>query len=139
MLFQPPPAEHALWDAWLFPHAGEYHLFYQQKRAGERQTIAWGMRSRPISSTGARSPRRMSGARRVLKVNIATDLGLGALAALGREERLTAAAMSALPAMAIMRAREAVARVVDDKIRHFLGSAGQPVAVAWPALTAGAR
>ncbi len=105
MLFQPPPAEHALWDAWLFPHAGEYHLFYQQKRAGERQTIAWGMRSRPISSTGARSPRRMSGARRVLKVNIATDLGLGALAALGREERLTAAAMSALPAMAIMRAR----------------------------------
>lgn len=42
MLFQPPPAERALWDAWLFPHAGEYHLFYQQKRAGERHTIAVG-------------------------------------------------------------------------------------------------
>jgi len=40
--FQPPPGERALWDAWLFPHAGEYHLFYQQKRAGERQTIAVG-------------------------------------------------------------------------------------------------
>jgi len=42
MLFQPPPDERVLWDAWLFPHAGEYHLFYQQKRAGERQTIAVG-------------------------------------------------------------------------------------------------
>lgn len=42
MLFQPPPTERALWDAWLFPHAGEYHLFYQQKRAGQRQTIAVG-------------------------------------------------------------------------------------------------
>lgn len=42
MLFQPSPDERALWDAWLFPHAGKYHLFYQQKRAGERQTIAVG-------------------------------------------------------------------------------------------------
>jgi len=52
MLFQPPPAEHALWDAWLFPHAGEYHLFCQQKRAGERQTIAWACdhdRFRPLA------------------------------------------------------------------------------------------
>jgi len=75
----------------------------------------------------------------VSKVNIATDLELGALAALGREERLTDAAMSALPAAALARARAAVARVVDDKIRHFLGSAGQADAAAWQALTAGTR
>lgn len=81
----------------------------------------------------------MSGARRVLKVNIATDPGLGALAALGREERLTDAAMSALPAAAIARARAAVARVVDDKIRHFLGSAGQADVTVWQTLTAGTR
>ncbi len=75
----------------------------------------------------------------VSKVNIATDLELGALAALGREERLTDAAMSALPAAAIARARAAVMGVVDDKIRHFLGSAGQADAAAWQALTAGTR
>jgi len=75
----------------------------------------------------------------VSKVNIATDLELGALAALGREERLTDAAMSALPAAAIARARAAVARVVDDKIRHFLGSAGQADVTVWQTLTAGTR
>jgi ketose-bisphosphate aldolase len=75
----------------------------------------------------------------VSKVNIATDLELGALAALGREERLTDAAMSALPAAEIARAREAVAGVVDDKIRHFLGSAGRADAADWRALGAGAR
>ncbi len=75
----------------------------------------------------------------VSKVNIATDLELGALAALGREERLTDAAMSALPVAAITRARAAVAGVVDDKIRHFLGSAGQADAAVWQALVAGTR
>lgn len=75
----------------------------------------------------------------VSKVNIATDLELGALAALGRTERLTDAEMSALPTAALDRARDGVAAVVDDKIRHFLGSAGQADAVAWQSLTAGAR
>ncbi len=75
----------------------------------------------------------------VSKVNIATDLELGALAALGREERLTDAAMSALPPTAITRARAAVAGVVDDKIRHFLGSAGRADAAAWQTLVAGTR
>lgn len=75
----------------------------------------------------------------VSKVNIATDLELGALAALGRVERLTDAEMSALPAAEIARARNGVAAVVDDKIRHFLGSAGQANAADWRTLTVGAR
>jgi ketose-bisphosphate aldolase len=67
----------------------------------------------------------------VSKVNIATDLEQAALAALGRTERLTSAAMSALPAAEIARAQAAVAAVVDDKLRNFLGSAGQADAAAW--------
>ena len=67
----------------------------------------------------------------VSKVNIATDLEQAALAALGRTERLTSAALSALPAAAIARARAAVAAVVDDKLRNFLGSAGQADVAAW--------
>ncbi len=61
----------------------------------------------------------------VSKVNIATDLELAALAALNREDRLTDAQMSALPADALALAREAVERVVKDKIQNFVKSAGR--------------
>jgi ketose-bisphosphate aldolase len=67
----------------------------------------------------------------VSKVNIATDLELGALAALGRQDRLTDAEMTALPEAERARAQEAVGAVVDDKIRHYLGCAGQADAPAW--------
>ena len=67
----------------------------------------------------------------VSKVNIATDLEQAALAVLGRTERLTSAALSALPAAEIARAQAAVAAVVDDKLRNFLGSAGQADVAAW--------
>ncbi len=72
----------------------------------------------------------------VSKVNIATDLEQAALAALGRTERLTSAAMSALPAAEIARAQAAVAATVDDKLRNFLGSAGQADAAAWRSVRA---
>lgn len=75
----------------------------------------------------------------VSKVNIATDLEQAALAALGRTERLTSAALSDLPAAEIARAQAAVAAVVDDKLRNFLGSAGQADAAAWRAVRAGGR
>lgn len=42
MLFQPSRPDRVLWDSWLFFHAGYYHLFYQQKVAGERHTFAVG-------------------------------------------------------------------------------------------------
>ncbi|HET8630905.1 MAG TPA: hypothetical protein VFL91_26085 [Thermomicrobiales bacterium] len=42
MLFQTSRPDRALWDCWLFPHEDRYHLFYQQKRAGERDTTAVG-------------------------------------------------------------------------------------------------
>ncbi len=75
----------------------------------------------------------------VSKVNIATDLEQAALAALGRTERMTSATMSALPAAEIARAQAAVAAVVDDKLRNFLGSAGQADAAAWQATRMGGR
>lgn len=75
----------------------------------------------------------------VSKVNIATDLEQAALAALGRTERLTSAGMSDLPAAEIARAQAAVAAVVDDKLRNFLGSAGQADAAAWQAVRTGGR
>lgn len=75
----------------------------------------------------------------VSKVNIATDLEQAALAALGRSERLTSAAMSALPAAEIARAQAAVAAVVDDKLRNFLGSAGRADAAAWQNARGGGR
>lgn len=61
----------------------------------------------------------------VSKVNIATDLELAALAALGRSERMTNAEMQALPAEQIAAARAAVADVVTDKIENYLGSGGK--------------
>ena len=75
----------------------------------------------------------------VSKVNIATDLEQAALAALGRTERMTSATMSALPAAEIARAQAAVTAAVDDKLRNFLGSAGQADAAAWQATRMGGR
>jgi ketose-bisphosphate aldolase len=60
----------------------------------------------------------------VSKVNIATDLELASLAALGREKRLTDAEYRALPPAELARAAAAVEQTVADKIEHFLGSGG---------------
>lgn len=59
----------------------------------------------------------------VSKVNIATDLELAVLGALGREERMTDAECRSLPAAQLERARDAVMRTVIDKIHNFVGSA----------------
>jgi fructose-bisphosphate aldolase class II len=67
----------------------------------------------------------------VSKVNIATDLELAALAALGREERMSNAEMNGLPDEQREQARDAVAACVLDKIANYLGSAGKADAPAW--------
>lgn len=61
----------------------------------------------------------------VSKVNIATDLELVALAALNRDNFMTSAEMDALSAEDRQRAQQAVYEVVQDKIQHFLKSAGK--------------
>jgi fructose-bisphosphate aldolase class II len=61
----------------------------------------------------------------ISKVNIATDLELAVLDALGREERMSDAECRALPPEALESARAAVERVVIDKICNFLGSDGR--------------
>jgi ketose-bisphosphate aldolase len=66
----------------------------------------------------------------VSKVNIATDLEQAALAALGRDERMTNAEMNALPDELRARARDVVAACVHDKITNYLASAGQADAAA---------
>ncbi len=58
----------------------------------------------------------------ISKVNVATDLELAALGALGRKEYLTSAEMSALPAEKLAQAQAAVEMIVMDKIKNFLGS-----------------
>lgn len=63
----------------------------------------------------------------VSKVNIATDLELAWLGALGREERLTDEACNRLSAEDRNRAQHAVQRVVEEKMCHFLRSAGRAV------------
>jgi fructose-bisphosphate aldolase class II len=67
----------------------------------------------------------------ISKVNIATDLELAALEALGRAERMTDAEMWALPPEQLERARDAVEATVVDKIQNFLGSAGKADDPAW--------
>jgi ketose-bisphosphate aldolase len=67
----------------------------------------------------------------VSKVNIATDLELAALAALGRQDRMTDAEMSELPAERLAKAQAAVEATVTDKIHHYLGSAQQAESAAW--------
>jgi fructose-bisphosphate aldolase class II len=61
----------------------------------------------------------------VSKVNIATDLELAALGALGREHFLTDAEMSALSPGEIALARAAVQQTVTDKMENFLRSHGK--------------
>jgi fructose-bisphosphate aldolase class II len=59
----------------------------------------------------------------VSKVNIATDLEVSLLEALGREERMTNAECKALSASEKERAQKAVEQTVIDKIENFLDSA----------------
>ena len=61
----------------------------------------------------------------VSKVNIATDLELAALGALGRDSYLTDAAMNALSPEEITQARAAVEQTVIDKMSNFLRSRDQ--------------
>jgi fructose-bisphosphate aldolase class II len=58
----------------------------------------------------------------VSKVNIATDLELAALGALGRDHYLTDSEMNALSVEEIRLARAAVQQTVMDKITNFLRS-----------------
>jgi ketose-bisphosphate aldolase len=60
----------------------------------------------------------------VSKVNIATDLELVLLQALGREERMTNAECKALSPELLERGRSAVKHTVIDKMTMFLGSKG---------------
>lgn len=64
----------------------------------------------------------------ISKVNIATDLELALLAALGREEHLTNAECKALPADQLAIGRAAVEAAAIDKITNFVGSAGKAAA-----------
>ncbi|HEX2981585.1 MAG TPA: class II fructose-bisphosphate aldolase, partial [Anaerolineaceae bacterium] len=61
----------------------------------------------------------------VSKVNIATDLEMASLQAMGRTEYLTDAALKALPREQLRSAQAAVEAVVAEKIREYLGSAGK--------------
>ncbi|MBM7565083.1 class II fructose-bisphosphate aldolase [Paenibacillus sacheonensis] len=61
----------------------------------------------------------------VSKVNIATDLELAFLAALGREERMTNEACKRLSPEDLEKGRAAVEAVVADKMTQFLGCAGK--------------
>lgn len=69
----------------------------------------------------------------VSKVNIATDLELALLTALGREERMTNAECSALPGDRLEIGRQAVENTVAEKIERFLGSGGFARGYAFPA------
>jgi ketose-bisphosphate aldolase len=60
----------------------------------------------------------------VSKINIATDLELAMLAALGWARRTTNAVLANLPKAELEAAGAAVSQVVEDKIRYFLRSAG---------------
>jgi len=61
----------------------------------------------------------------ISKVNIATYLEHAALSVLGLSERLSNAEMNSLPEDRIAAAQEAVAKVVGEKIRDYVGSAGR--------------
>jgi ketose-bisphosphate aldolase len=61
----------------------------------------------------------------VSKVNIATDLEIALLEALGGKERMSNAECKALPPEQLALARSAVEAAVVDKITNFLGSAGK--------------
>ena len=61
----------------------------------------------------------------VSKVNIATDLELAALGALGRDRYLTDSEINALSPEEIAQARAAVQQTVTDKMTNFLRSSGK--------------
>ena len=61
----------------------------------------------------------------ISKVNIATDLEHAMLTALGRTQRMTDQACSALRDREMRLAQDAVERVVTEKIQTFFGSAGR--------------
>lgn len=61
----------------------------------------------------------------VSKVNIATDLEVALLAALGRVDRMTNAECKNLAEDQLVAGRNAVAEVVAEKMNVFLGSAGK--------------
>jgi fructose-bisphosphate aldolase class II len=71
----------------------------------------------------------------ISKVNIATDLEHALLTALGRTERMSDAECSGLSAAERRIGEAAVERVVEDKIRTYLGSAGRAAAGATGPLT----
>ena len=58
----------------------------------------------------------------ISKVNIATDLEVSLLEALGREARMTNDECSSLPQPLLRAGKEAVQKTVEDKIENFLGS-----------------
>ncbi len=61
----------------------------------------------------------------VSKVNIATDLELSLLGAIGREERMTNAQCKALPEDLKAKGQAAVQKTVEDKMENFLLSANK--------------
>jgi len=61
----------------------------------------------------------------ISKVNIATDLEQALLAALGLEQRVAEAGLRRIPSDNLARGAQAVRRVVEDKMVHFIGSAGK--------------
>ena len=58
----------------------------------------------------------------ISKLNVATDLEVALLKALGLKERLTNEGLKAVPEEKLKAALEAVASVVEDKIVNFVGS-----------------
>ena len=58
----------------------------------------------------------------ISKINIATDLELALLKALGRKDGLANEEMKAVPEKDLFPGLAAVQDVVEDKIIHFLGS-----------------
>ena len=63
----------------------------------------------------------------ISKVNIATDLEIVLLKALGRDERMTSAECDALPAESLRRGQDAVQRTVEEKIELYLGSKAKAI------------
>ncbi len=61
----------------------------------------------------------------ISKVNIATDLEVACLGALGRKDRMLDAECSALPIEKLEKARAAVQRTAMEKITNFLDSRGR--------------
>lgn len=64
-------------------------------------------------------------------MNIATDLELALLAALGRDRRMLNLECKALSSHKLDPALDAVERAVIDKIEHFLQSGGYAARFEW--------